>query len=1102
MVTADLFTVDVPALEQYFLARGRPDNAYSLARVAAEAWWAAQADPLQAADETAIQQLLDAEGGRIRSAVRAVLSRNPRFRHFRDTTGELYCLSDLLPDIETPMLAQIWEILNKQDHEQTLRGLESDDLLQWVWGWTDDGSDAYQLLRFALNVTLQGFQELRYIAGTGWVLEAAWRRLAERPSFSGLSAAGVGLDGEATEGTTARSGEAPTLYGAIPGGTIPDGTLPVDGLEDEQTIVLPRTKQRSSKRRRRKRGERRPPADADSWRQGRQLEVSFALEAEHYYDHWLPLVGEMQWLFPPWPSQVTLHCDLDGRRTRLNAWVAPEIGRILAGRDLYDALYKAGVFPGARLQITAREGDYEYELRPLPAPAGQNVMVYLLALDGEGRLVTSAELEALPYAVDGKGGIVVAAAPYEALPALWQQVEIAAKPLFARMVGICQHWQSSQKGQRGHDSPLVFAVDDLLSMLELDALPPDEALVEWVLWRYKAFERQADGKKARFWPEQGDFQRAFQSELPRRPGRKGAGTSGRRVSLVQLLQVGLPIDGKVVEPDQPDQIEEQDGLRLAETAEPPAVEPSMVTTSTEVISAQDGTPPEEPPPVDHSPELGSQETIPQETESEETFPQETLPQEAISPTVAFSDLPLSEQATIPMERPQRLSEMEPTIVWKPQEPRNLLWSVVMEDSGRREVLLAAAAAYLAHPLRQIGCFLRQTALARVRALLAPEKLPGLTLANFNNVVWQMGAVRYRGRRARIDSEQFDQLLAGLSMADVRMALQRGDLFLDGNQTWGGAMLPYGVSLSLSNADKTRLLRHVLSDLLYGNQPDEVRINHALAANNGLRMDSITGILHAVYPERHIPYHVGAVKLLQDLGVPWPLQWDKNAATYRTYYDFALMLRDELGFTDLTDVDWFVMRWDKPFTDPAPSPAFHSPRPEANQPAVQSPPPPPPQTQRPATEPRAKTAQPPAAAADEFAPIRRLLQQQLVDRVVWTAAGERAYVAAAGENGITVISGRREYHLRWNVLQRVYQALQQRKALVIAEVRQIVAQSIGPRGVEQTEVVMGILALLEHVAAETIPPRLRYRQAPEPEAIRLKNPRNSPYAAGDSAVRQR
>lgn len=1051
-MTAELFTVDIPALEDYLLSRGRPDNAYTLARVAAEAWLAAQADAFAVPDETAVQQLLSAEGGRIRSAVRAAISRDSRFRHFRDTQGELYGLSELLPDVELPSLAEVWELLNRQAQGDALRGLEADELLRLIWGREDDGSDDYQLLRFALNVTLQGFRELRYVAGAGWVLETAWQALTQRPAWLETPATLLAAD----EATTARSGEAPTLHGVVP------APHEEGALDEELTVIAPRVKPRSGKKGRRKRKERRPPDDAEAWRQGRQTELSFVLEAEHYYQHWLPLAGEMQWLIPPWPSRLTLHCDLDGRHSRLVAWADPEIGRLLAGRELYDALYTAGIFPGAKLQLRARDGDYEYDLRPLPAPAGQHVMVYLLALGKEGQLVSSAELEALPYVVEG-GQVLVVAAPYHALPALWQQLAVAEKPLFARMLGICHYWQEKQ------GSPLRFALDDLLAMLEVDAPPPDEALVQWVLWRYRAFERQTTrGGGYRFWPEQADYQRSWQSELPPRRQTKTAGKSGRRLSLAQLAlaqsaqSVNPTVDGEGAKDGR------EDGLLHADAAD----------AAPEALASLPEGPPAEAPPA---------ETLPAEHVEPDDTPQ--LP--------IAHDLPLSEQATIPLERPDPLPEMPPTIVWKPQ---NVLWAMVMEDDGRREKLMAAAAAYFEHPMRPVGCFLRRTALERVRTLLSPERLANLTLENFNHVVWQMGAVRYRGRRARIDSEQLDQLLAGLSTADLQAALQQGHLFIDGNQTWGGTMVGYGAGLPLSNADKTRLLRRVLHDLLYGPQPDEERMNRALTADNGLRMDSISGMLHAVYLHDHIPYHVGVVKLLQDLGVPWPVQWDKNAAIYRTYNEFATKLRGELDFTDLNDVDWFVMRWDRlnPEAQPvAPAQvAIQPPKAMPSSEAMSSP-----VSKQAATPQKPQPVPVTADAANEFDPIRRLLQQQLVDRVVWTAAGERAYVAAAGENGITVICGRREYRVRWELLHRVYQVLHQRKALVIADVRKIVEQTAGPRGAELAEVMMGILALLEHVAADALPPRLRLRHTPDPGTVRLNNPRHSPFASGDSAARQ-
>jgi hypothetical protein len=125
--------------------------------------------------------------------------------------------------------------------------------------------------------------------------------------------------------------------------------------------------------------------------------------------------------------------------------------------------------------------------------------------------------------------------------------------------------------------------------------------------------------------------------------------------------------------------------------------------------------------------------------------------------------------------------------------------------------------------------------------------------------------------------------------------------------------------------------------------------------------------------------------------------------------------------------------------------------------------------------------------NEFAQIRRLIQRQLVDNVIWTTAGERAYVAAAGGDGVTIISGPSEYIVEWSTLQRVYKTLQTQGNLSVIGVERVLHADP-----EQAGVIIAILALFDHVEIiASTPTSLRYHEPDGP--IRLNNPRQSPFA---------
>jgi hypothetical protein len=127
------------------------------------------------------------------------------------------------------------------------------------------------------------------------------------------------------------------------------------------------------------------------------------------------------------------------------------------------------------------------------------------------------------------------------------------------------------------------------------------------------------------------------------------------------------------------------------------------------------------------------------------------------------------------------------------------------------------------------------------------------------------------------------------------------------------------------------------------------------------------------------------------------------------------------------------------------------------------------------------------ARGEFSQIQQLIRRQLVDSILWTAAGERAYIAAAGDNGLTIIGGRSELILEWSALQRVYGRLRNEGSLSILTVQQALHG-----GLEQASAIIGILALLGHVETNAVPPILGYHRPAGP--IHLVNPSDSPFAA--------
>jgi len=232
-----------------------------------------------------------------------------------------------------------------------------------------------------------------------------------------------------------------------------------------------------------------------------------------------------------------------------------------------------------------------------------------------------------------------------------------------------------------------------------------------------------------------------------------------------------------------------------------------------------------------------------------------------------------------------------------------LWAEL--DEQTKAALRTAVHAYMENSGRERVLFLREVAHRRIRELLPKDRLGVLTLDEFNHQIWQVGAIRYKEQSHRIDSGEAEALLGVMSIQELRDAYESGELEIEGNQTWGSGGYKFGSRLAKSDAEKEQIARDTLQFLLYSEGSVEQRMGKVIKQSNGFGINVISGILHAVYPERHILYNRRSVDALKVLGMSWPANWRSDAATYVTYRDFCTQMQEHLGFHSLTDVDWFM-----------------------------------------------------------------------------------------------------------------------------------------------------------------------------------------------------
>jgi hypothetical protein len=673
-----------------------------------------------------IETILQQDGLHWRTAVQAELAQDERCVHVQTGQGDYWGLREQLPSITAAEIRQARQLV----YEGYPGVVATETIVETLWALANDGSDEYHLFDFALTAALQSQPDLQYLLGAGWILSAQWRQLAERPSLVG-----------------------PRIRNVVPPPAVDD-----DAEEETETGAAATTLPAAI------------ATDVEAWRQQRRSAVTFTLLPSHYYYHWLPLRADLQQLFPPWPSRITFYHRFGGVEETFTAVINPHEGRVLGDRAMYDAFYQHGIYPGARLTITRRGSDYQYDIRTHPIADQQAATVRRIGLGANGQLEYWEDEEPLRYAVDGD--LFVASARWEDLPALFEQAEEAGQGIFGLMFKTCQKWR------RERGAPLIVTAAELFAAVHFGERLTSKATIAYELWRRRAFKPLGQGRY-QFHPEQGARTRSH-------------GLTGQR--------------------------SRRAGQRRA------------VQTPT--------TPP------------------------------------------AVNGLTAAD-----------------------------LWRALTADATRQQTLEAAIAAYMAHPARAHILFVRETAHTCIRQLLAPERLEALTLDEFNSQVWQLGTVSYRGRRTRIDAAQVAEQLHTLTLPELATGVASGEIVLAGNQTWGSGAGVYGSRLtSLNDGQKRRLLVDTLRDLLYGRDPDVERIAAALQTRNGLGINSISGILHAVYPATHILYNHRSVEMVRALGIAWPPDWQRNAAVYLVYRDFMQRLQETFSFANLTDVDWFVYGW--------------------------------------------------------------------------------------------------------------------------------------------------------------------------------------------------
>jgi len=420
-----------------------------------------------------VSQVIGEYGPTVRRAVQKAMSEDDRFVCFQNAQGDHWCLVEMLPEVGGENLARIWPLLRGRLINGSLHPRPTEELVKALWGQENDGSEAYALREFALNVSLERSQKARWL-GDGWVLEEDWRKIQERPRLVGPREENVVK---------------------LPPGVTPPGPEIVD--EGEQEIAQEEKTGAAE--------------DLESWRGNRPRNASITLKAKHYYEGWLPLTRDMRRLFPPLSSgsySVTFHHRFGGDEESFRAWVDWHQGRILGSPQMYEAFYEHGIYPGAKLVISHRSNLWDYDIRTKPIKSDKKVCVRRVSLSESGDFEYEEMSEPLRYQVDGD--VFIADARWEDLPALFKQAQEVGKGIFQLMYEKCCEWW-----EVGERQPLDVTAQQLFEAIHFDPQGrlTSKATIAWELWQRLAFE-PVGGGKYRFRPEYGDRVRSLGQKRP------------------------------------------------------------------------------------------------------------------------------------------------------------------------------------------------------------------------------------------------------------------------------------------------------------------------------------------------------------------------------------------------------------------------------------------------------------------------------------------------------------------------------------------------------------------------------------------------------------
>ncbi|AIZ45177.1 hypothetical protein QR90_08775 [Deinococcus radiopugnans] len=200
--------------------------------------------------------------------------------------------------------------------------------------------------------------------------------------------------------------------------------------------------------------------------------------------------------------------------------------------------------------------------------------------------------------------------------------------------------------------------------------------------------------------------------------------------------------------------------------------------------------------------------------------------------------------------------------------------------------------FLADPVQQLRCAVRQVRAAQLREVLTAE--PPVTLETFNRDVWKFESATFVDGQD-ITHQLFSDELTPDRARQLDEALKDGRMELHGNYVWGSGAAIFGAALKMDDGSKQALIAQAV-ELIKG-ATDPMALAQQLDGLAGFGPNISTGLASVLYPSEFALYNSPSMAAMT------ALKYD--VSTLDAFQASVSELKERVGAQDFLELDWFL-----------------------------------------------------------------------------------------------------------------------------------------------------------------------------------------------------